>query len=165
MSAAFGSVLIAMTLAALVSAAAPALVKTKSLQEITRIAGALVMILAVASPLAGNRIDLDLTSAFESGKSEMEQSVKEGQEKQQTLIKSAVSSQIAEYIEEKAKSEHRISCRISFESVVDEDGVYSIRSAVITYDQTPTAQEIETVATLIEKECGLEKSLQQHKGR
>ncbi|MCX7615102.1 MAG: hypothetical protein N2Z65_05045 [Clostridiales bacterium] len=164
MTATIGGIIVAVTAAAIASSIASSFAGVGALREITRIAGSLLIILALITPFAkkGNLFDFNIPTT--QMRKQIEGAAKTGAEKEEKLVNSTVATKISQYIEEKAKSTYGIDLNVSFESVIDKDGVFAIRSAEIKYDKKPTMDQIKKVGALIEKECGLKFELQEHKG-
>ena len=164
MTATIGGIIVAVTAAAIASSIASSLAGLGALREITRIAGSLLIILALVSPFAKKDNLLDFALMGSQLREQSNLAAQTGKEKEEKLINSAVASKISLYIEEKAKSDYGITIHAEFASVIDKDGVFAIRSAVITYDRSPTEEQIKAVSLMIEKECGLPMNRQEHKG-
>ena len=165
MTATIGGIIVAVTAAAIASSIASSLASLGTLREITRIAGSLLIILALITPFAkkGNLIDFALPGS--DLRQEINGAAQTGVKEEERLINSAVSSKVSQYIEEKAKSSYGITIKVKFESIIDKDGVFAIQSAEVTYERRPTEEQIKTIEALIEKECGLPADRQKHKGR
>ncbi|GEM_PF-4699227 len=165
MTGTIGGMICAVTATAIIASIASSLARTKAMKEITRIAGSLVLILAILTPLAGKGDGIGVSLPGSALKREIGEITQTGVKKQQTLIKSAVAAQMSEYIEEKAQSLYQIKCSVTFKAVIDENDVFQIESATILYPEKPTEDQARKIGALIAQECGVPVSSQEHKGR
>jgi len=140
------------------------MISTRALyKELIRIAGALIIIYAVLSPL-GAVTESNLGSAFSDVKDSVENRIKNTQQSSKKLQFDIISGKICEYIESKATA-HGLDCTVKASAFSDEKGNYVIEQITVNYQSPPSDSDIAFMTELIEDECGVPADKQRHDGR
>lgn len=151
MIAAFQHIIVCVTTAAIFLAALMAFVPNGAIREVVRLAGGLVLILALVTPLRNLRITELVRSISDVPEFSPEQVEQEAEEWNQQYI----AQEIAQYVSQKAE-EMGINCTITI--MTEQEGENLILSgAEIVYDSTVEDETKEKMEELMEQECGITK--------
>ncbi|MGN1030968.1 MAG: stage III sporulation protein AF [Butyricicoccaceae bacterium] len=156
MIAAFQHVIICITTAAIFLAVLMAFVPNGAIREIVRLAGGMVLILSLVTPLRNLRITEILHSMGEPESFSAEQTEQDAQEWNQAYI----TEQIEHYISQKTQ-EMGIDCTVTILTEMKEDGI-ALTGAEVTYHIAVDEAEKKKVEELMKDECGITNI--QHRG-
>jgi len=153
----FHLILLRVTLAGIVSAAALRLAGEGAQREIVRLAAGLLMLLALLQPIAefrraggdGLRLPQDVSDV----------SIGEMEEQNMRTVMSTVAASIAESLEKRAKKEG-LDCDMIVVMENDENGILQIGHVTVYYHASDAAR-LDELRALVTQECGVSEERQE----